>query len=145
MLQNNGLEAKIIGLSGHVVTTVRADGKWLILDADLGIVMPYSLEEVEQDRNIVESYYKNTWNPELFVSIYTSANDNVQIDSARAFSTSRITDFEETAYQYKWMVPLGLMFPFTLVKMVRTLRYYPNLFKRHWKNATEESMRDSQT
>ncbi|MDA1169330.1 MAG: hypothetical protein O3A36_03260, partial [bacterium] len=52
IFRKNGLDAHIVGLNGHVVTTVRADtinDSWHISDADNGVVIPHSLEEIERN------------------------------------------------------------------------------------------------
>jgi hypothetical protein len=138
ILQNNGLQAYIIGLAGHVAVTTKVGRKWFILDADQGIVMPYSLEEVEQNPQIVRSYYRNSWDPELFVSIYTTKSDNVSFDSARTYSSPQKTDYEETAYRYKWIVPIVFMVPLSFVITVKKLLNSRNRLKWRLKRVIED-------
>ena len=111
ILARNGIEAKIIGLSGHVVASAKAGGQWYITDADYGVVIPHSIEEIEQNPEIVHQAYLNSWNPDLLTSIYASKEDNIQFNSVSAYSTPKKVNFEITAYQLKWVIPAGLMAP----------------------------------
>jgi hypothetical protein len=121
VLEKNGIEGNIIGLYGHVVSSAKVDEKWYILDANYGIVMPYSLEEIEQNSEIVLIYYKDTWNPTLFKSIYESQEDNISFENARLYTSAITADFEETAYIYKWIIPFGLMVPFVVVEIIQIM------------------------
>ena len=121
VLENNGINAKIIGLSGHVVASAKADGKWFILDADYGIVIPNSIEEIEQNPAIAHYYYKDTWNPDLLTSIYGSKEDNYQFDSAQAYSSQKTVDFEQKSYIYIWLIPLGLTSPLLLFLVIQVV------------------------
>lgn len=120
-LKENGIEANVIALNGHVVSSAKVDEKWYILDAIYGIVMPYSLEEIAQNPEIVLTYYKDTWNPELFESIYASQEDNIPYENARLYSSAKTKDFEEAAYKYKWIIPFRLMAPFLIVELIQII------------------------
>jgi hypothetical protein len=57
-LREQGLDARTVALSGHMVVTVQVeDGSWHLLDPDYGVVIPHSLEQVIEDPDILERAY----------------------------------------------------------------------------------------
>lgn len=56
-LNENNIEAHMLGLDGHVVALGNVDNSWWVLDPDFGVVIPHSIQEIENDPEIVRSYY----------------------------------------------------------------------------------------
>ncbi|MGH6636131.1 MAG: hypothetical protein ACRED0_08385 [Gammaproteobacteria bacterium] len=88
-LREKNIDAKIVGLNGHVVVQAEVEAdKFNILDADVGVVIPQSLKQVEQDTSLARQLYEeaflrtgiptNTqgWNVDLVIGYYASASDN---------------------------------------------------------------------
>ncbi len=58
-MKRNGVPARIVLLSGHVVVTAEVDrGEWWVLDPDYGVVIPKSISEIERDPEIIRPYYR---------------------------------------------------------------------------------------
>lgn len=58
ILAEKGIDCKIVGLSGHVVTMAEIRrGQYWILDGDYGVLIPYPMKQIEENPSIVEPYY----------------------------------------------------------------------------------------
>ena len=58
-LKMAGIEAQVIKLGGHVVVRARVNpSKWLVLDPDYGVGIPYDISEIEKKPEIIAPYYK---------------------------------------------------------------------------------------
>jgi hypothetical protein len=80
-LAENGVPARTVGLNGHVVVTAEVrPGVWYILDPDYGVVLPNSLEEVQNNPAIVEAAYRRAVHDErtinMVVDYYATTADN---------------------------------------------------------------------
>lgn len=60
-LRAAGLDARMVALSGHIVATVRADGKDLLLDPSFGVVIPLSLSGAQKNLGATAGYYGKHW------------------------------------------------------------------------------------
>lgn len=62
ILEENDIPARVVRLSGHVVASGQtAAGDWQILDANYGVVMPYSIDVIQQTPEMVEPYYRDIY------------------------------------------------------------------------------------
>lgn len=109
-LEEHGFNTGFVHLNGHVAATAEVSpGEWYILDPDYGVSIPHSLEELENNQELVETYYhkfidQNPWQmygvkPELNEITYGGAK-------MRYPRGSRI---EEVVYAAKWIFPALLL------------------------------------
>jgi hypothetical protein len=117
IMEENGVQTKMVGLSGHVLTMVSINDKWHIVDPEYDVVIPYSLEELETAPHIIEEYYKDTWAPSFVPDLFATSEDNKVIESAAAYKGIRAIQFEQWAYEVVWYLPLGFISPFIVVKI----------------------------
>jgi hypothetical protein len=119
-LAENGIPARIVGLEGHVVVTAEVrPGVWYILDPDYGVVMPYALDQVQQNPGLVVDAYKPSTDEQMLgmiVSYYASAADNYIDQTGRdGFysswdgSADIYRSREQLMEQLKWLVPSVLL------------------------------------
>jgi hypothetical protein len=92
VLRQHGIDARFVGLTGHVVVE---NGAWCILDPDVGVVIPNSLSEIENDPSIARRSYKDAllktglpeseqeWHVNLITEFYASKHDNFVDPSGR--------------------------------------------------------------
>jgi len=88
-LNKKGVKAKIVGLDGHVLTTVLVDiekDEWWILDPDFGVVVPQGLAEIEKNPKIVKPYYEKKLGKEegildKIIEIYGSSGNEIYSDA----------------------------------------------------------------
>lgn len=63
-LRERGVEARVMGLDGHVVAVVETpDGRW-VFDPDYGVVIPATLEELAANPQLVRKVYGDAGYPE---------------------------------------------------------------------------------
>jgi hypothetical protein len=121
ILDQNGIPADIHVLSGHVVTEALIDKnthrKW-VLDADLGVVFEYDIETLENHPDIVAAIYRKY-----------GYSDQVSDKIAEVFGKQgnyiqenvRYCQNERQFYVYKWVLPLLMIVPFGMFKLIRFL------------------------
>lgn len=110
LLDEHHIANQIIGFQGHVVVEAVIGELTYLLDADYGVVMPFSADQVQQSPHVVDRYYKEAGYPEW---------ESIGIQNIYATSFSRwngvphfVTKkyyFEPIAYVFKWALPfLGI-------------------------------------
>jgi hypothetical protein len=124
-LNENNILSYVVGLDGHVVSTAQVNEKtWWILDPDFGIIIPFSLSEIENSPQIVSAYYKNipslkNPNEELkdFEKIY-GFSGNIVYPDALIGNVGYIdcnwkkVFIEKLSVILIWIIPLILMLPY---------------------------------
>jgi hypothetical protein len=117
VLLDNGVEAHLWDIAGHVVVRARvSDREWYILDPDFGIVVPYDIQDIESDPEIVRPAYANM--AELYKPDYNdpyTTDHVVEIygrDGNHIYSDNPA--FEKTSYIAVWCIPLILIVPLSL-------------------------------
>ncbi len=111
----NGLNARFIGLNGHVISEVQTVNGWRIADPDYGVTYPGSLKLLEGEngpviiRNVLKAkgYRKDTIDSIIY--FFQSSEDNVVFDVGVALSP-RLYKFEIFAEWLKWIIPVLLLF-----------------------------------
>jgi hypothetical protein len=119
MLEKNGIEAAILTFPGHVVVTANIDNQQFIFDADFGVVIPTSAEQLNQDVGIIKGLYSGQGHPESDDRFfqYTYSKPFQVWDGPEHFITKKFY-FEKFAYVAKWLVPiLGLLLCLGLIKI----------------------------
>ena len=117
VLNDNGIDAGLWDIAGHVVLRTRVDkNEWWILDPDYGIVVPYDTAAIQANPEIVYVSYKDMnslykpeikrhYTPEHVVELYGEEGNHIYtVDSW----------FEYFSYWAIWIVPLLLILPFAI-------------------------------
>ena len=128
ILNDNGIEAEIYDLAGHVIVPAKfKDGTGCVMDPDYGRYVPYDIEAIEA-------------NPELVRETYSDQNDVYASHVTEHKVTDDIVDmyekagnhvyymnisFENFSYIAIWIIPLLLMFHFAFT-FFRTLKENKN-------------------
>lgn len=128
-LREQGIDARTVGLYGHVVVTAEvAPGEWHVLDPDFGIVIPHAMATLERRADLVRAHYeaavaKAAGSPEekadlldKMVGFYTTPENN-QIDpsgrlgyySGLASPAETYGQRERLLYILKWAIPPALL------------------------------------
>ena len=122
IMTDNGIQAKSMGLDGHVVAVVQVDEAkdiWWILDADFGVVIENNLTEVEENRDLARDVYSETdFDQEALERIMSSygSEGNFEITN-RGYCYQ-----EEKLYKLKWSIPFASLLPFSLTTGYSVLR-----------------------
>jgi hypothetical protein len=107
-LEEHGFNTGFVQLNGHVVATAEvAPGEWYVLDPDYGVSIPHSIEELANNRALVETYYsrfieRNPWR------LYGTQPNEVTYGGA-GMRYPRGSVIEEFAYFAKLAFPVALL------------------------------------
>ncbi len=121
ILELNGIESSVLALNGFVLTMAQIEDEWHIVDPEYNVVIPHTLEEVENNGNIVEYYYEDTWAPGFIVDLYTTPENNKVFENAVGYTGTTAVEFEDWAYTTIWTIPIYLMAPLTILKVITFL------------------------
>lgn len=122
VLNDNGMDASLWDIAGHVVVRAQLDEKeaW-VLDPDFGVVVPFDTAAIEADPEVVRPSYKD-----MAGLYYPDAKDPyttdhvVELYGKEGNHTYTVDNkFEGFSYVAIWILPLLLMAPYlmTLRKM----------------------------
>ena len=107
-LEEHGFNTGFVQLNGHVVATAEvAPGEWYVLDPDYGVSIPHSIDELANNRTLVETYYnrfieRNPWR------LYGTQPNEVTYGGA-GMRYPRGSVIEAFAYFAKWAFPISLL------------------------------------
>lgn len=123
IMSKQGFKTKIASLGGHVVPFVQTkDGKWWKMGPDYGTIIPNSLEEIENNPEIIRPYYESKYGKELadtMVKIF-GKEDNKVFYGAEDYCGDKII-IEKTSYVLIWIIPIVLMMPFLINRLLKKL------------------------
>jgi hypothetical protein len=120
LLESKGFNAKIVGLEGHVVATVLVNGKWWILDPDFGVVIPYSIKEIENNPIVISNFYLSRgYSVEIVGTLIKaySIEGNTVVSVVDYIGMWECL-FERISYILIWVVPLLLILAFFINKLL---------------------------
>jgi len=124
VLNDYGIDASLWDIAGHVVVRANVDqqnNKWIILDPDFGVVVPYDTAAIEANPELVRPAYQNMaalYYPEAkepyttdhVVEIYGKEGNHIYtVDNW----------FEYFSYWAIWIIPVLLMLPYS-IQMLRS-------------------------
>ena len=117
LLRKNGIKADLWDIKGHVVVEATfTGGEKYMLDPDYGHIVPFGMEAIEKDPEIVRSSYSNqddVYSPELKEHKHTQdIIDEYEKDGNHIYTMD--SSFENFAYAAKWILPFLLMLPYLL-------------------------------
>ena len=117
LLNDNGIDAEIYDLAGHVIVPVKfEDGTGYVLDPDYGKFVPYSIEEIEADPELVREPYKDQ--NDVYASHVTKHKVTDDIVNMYEKEGNHVyymdIAFENFSYIAIWVIPFLLMLPYLL-------------------------------
>lgn len=132
ILNEKGIDCKMVGLLGHVVAMAEVSaGKYWILDGDYGVIIPLSISQIEENPSVVESYYlnklrynhysvsQNKNNPislERMVEIYKKEG-NLVSDGMEGYKGKKVVLKEKRSFYLIWIIPVLLMIPLLIIRI----------------------------
>ncbi|MCK5122943.1 MAG: hypothetical protein KAQ87_02240 [Candidatus Pacebacteria bacterium] len=118
ILNDNGINAQIIGLDGHIVLTAEVENNiWHIVDPDYGIIMPYDISEIEKNPEIVRLYYQDIENQyrgdngisaDEIIKIYGKEGNYICQNGVVGYKGMKAYD-EYLSYIYIWVIPFVII------------------------------------
>ena len=108
VLSNNHIKNNIITFPSHVIVSAQfAQNKEQLFDADFGVSLPFSPDELKQSPFLVNDYYLDAGyfdnDVKAFNRIYD--NDYKRWNGVQHFITNKYY-FEKAAYFLKWPIPI---------------------------------------
>ncbi|WP_156816769.1 hypothetical protein [Desulfovibrio oxyclinae] len=111
ILRDKGMSPAIIGLNGHVVVGLD-EGAGMVLDPDYGVVIPYSIAEIQKKPKIIADFYTQKAS-RVLRSIYQDSYTLCPRGS-RDYQPRR-SQLEPVFYSLKWLIPILLCIPYLLL------------------------------
>jgi hypothetical protein len=125
LLQHAGVKSAILGLKGHTLAWAKTDTSEYILDPDYGVIFKGSYEEYAREPELSMRYgeaFERLKMPEEY------RVDNLRLVksaiAARPPFLSSLDEFlvdrdsEDQYYRLKWLIPLCMIAPWILVKLL---------------------------
>ncbi|MFC4700150.1 hypothetical protein ACFO4O_08290 [Glaciecola siphonariae] len=121
LLENNGIEASMVTVPGHVLVTADFADKTYIFDPDFGVVLPYAAHELADNADsasqlYVEAGYKD-YDKAFFQRAFTQP---FKLWRGPEHFISNKYYFEKISYGLIWIVPIFLIIVALLIKPTRT-------------------------
>jgi hypothetical protein len=122
LLMANGIKADLWDIAGHVVVSVTfSDSTGWILDPDYGKYVPYGIEQIEDNPELVRASYKDqndVYAP--WLKKHKTTDDMVKEYEKTGNHIYYMDDsFERFSYIAIWIIPFLLMFPFLFMQLKR--------------------------
>jgi len=112
ILNKNKIKNQIISYDGHVIVEAKTNSnKAYIYDADFGVVINHSVDEIKQNPNLIELPYSNKSYTKKDIESLKKAYSGrlARWDGVEHFITKKYY-FEYLAYLLKWLLPIILIF-----------------------------------
>lgn len=108
--ESAGLPCRFVGLNGHVALEVYFQDRWHFADPEYGIVLPFSLRELEQPaqasylRDSLAITVRDPWMIDHYLDILLSTKDNVVFPVGESISP-RLHRLEQLCAGMLWLLP----------------------------------------
>jgi hypothetical protein len=117
ILNQEGTVNQIVSFPGHVVVAAQnGSGKENTYDADFGVLVPYTIEEIQQSPSLIDDFYKQKGfsDREIGTLRRAYAQDYQRWDGVEHFITKKYY-FERISYWLKWPLPIFMILVGVLV------------------------------
>lgn len=124
ILTDKNIPAKVIGLKGHIISTVEADeknGEWWVVDADYGVIINKSIQEIEKNPELIKNYYEKEGygkeKIEELKNLYQKDGNKVyQKQGVMGYTDCNWKKYyiEKFSYYLIWIIPIFMIFPYVI-------------------------------
>ncbi len=124
VLENNGIDSKVVNISRHVVVTAQVDKNkkvWWVLDSDYGVVIKNDIIAIEKEPDIIRPYYFDKGYDTLTVNTITNSYSKIIgiYNSAFEYSGKKRYYFEKLSYIGIWLIPITFILTSIIFKNKR--------------------------
>ncbi|WP_066632842.1 hypothetical protein [Desulfolucanica intricata] len=114
LAEKAGIDARIIGLSGHVVMEAYYDHGWHMYDPDMEIVPQYngqvlSLADLETCSGLTRHFYSIRPEAQKWTGIITTADNNHTFPVGSVSVSPNYLKLEQFFEFLKWIIPVGFI------------------------------------
>ena len=138
LLERQGIESRVVSLTGHVVAMARVDEEsdtWWVVDPDYGVVVKRSISEIENDPELIRGAYTESGYDratiDLLVKMYRPWG-NQTWESARAYYGKKYY-VEILSYAAIWLIPMILLLPYLDSVCCSTQLLRGRVARRQWR------------
>ncbi|MCP4582949.1 MAG: hypothetical protein GY839_15170 [candidate division Zixibacteria bacterium] len=127
ILKSAKIEARLVTLQRHIVVTVQHDdNSWYIIDPDFGVIIPFDLDTIQTNTDLVIPYYlKADFVPvrdtkEYYasrVSKYYNRTGNTIHSDISGYCGRKTVWLQKGSYILKWIIPILLIMPFIIRRL----------------------------
>lgn len=113
LLDEEGIESRIIGLGGHVLNEVQVDGHWRVMDSNNNVVFNHSLAELETNPTLVYETYLAAGLAEgtarNWEQVFGSPENNWHFRNSLTYKSFPCFLFEKLSLKLIWLIPILLL------------------------------------
>lgn len=110
LLEQNGIEASMITVPGHVLVTADIEGQTQIFDPDFGVVLPFAAEQLKDNAQAASQLYVDAgyqpYDKAFFLNAFTKPFR--LWEGPEHFITTKYY-FEKLSYWLIWLVPIFMI------------------------------------
>lgn len=121
LLLNNGIKSRMIGVNGHILNEALIDKQWIVLDSDYNVIIYASLDEIEDNPELIAKPYFDAGLSENEISAlkgyFASKYDNWHYLSPAHYSV-RDYVIERLASFFVWIIPSCLIGLGVLLRLI---------------------------
>ena len=128
ILNDNGIDAEIIALSGHFVLRAKVkENTWYVVDPDFGVVIPHDIFEIEANPDLIRPYYGDIESKlnaseglsSRMVALYGHYGNVIYKNGVIGYFGQKLYYFEYLSYIAIWVIPLIMFMPYSLTVLKR--------------------------
>lgn len=130
LLKYQKIESRMIDTPHHFFETALADpatNEWWVLDPSYGVVIPYSIERIQEKPELIrEAYLRGGYSNDTIDELvdYVYQNHDIKIHPDISEYSTKLYPFERLSYLLIWVIPLVCMLPFTIGILHKAARKY---------------------
>ena len=125
ILRDQNIEARILGLSGHVLNEVLISGKWNVYDPDYNVIFGVSLKDLESNPSkVYEAYIDAGYSEDEALhwqKVFGSDMDNWHYGSSKIYNVIGFI-IEKLSFLLIWILPIALIIIGILIKNYQLTR-----------------------
>lgn len=123
ILNDNGIDAEIIALSGHFVLRAKVnENTWYVVDPDYGVVISHDIFEIEANPDLIRPYYGDLESKlnaseglsSRMVALYGHYGNVIYKNGVIGYFGKKRYYFEYLSYIAIWVIPLLMFIPYSL-------------------------------
>lgn len=116
ILDQNGIDSRIVGLNGHVVVEAQVDkanDTWWVADPDYGVVINRDIAAIQKDSEVIRpDYLIRGYDVKTIDNLSRIFRTEQRIyRNVKEYRDWKVYDFEYLSYFLIWMIPIALICP----------------------------------
>ena len=114
LLDEQGIESRILALGGHIINEILVDDKWKVYDSNYNVIFDESLNDLENHPERVYQAYRDMGYAESTAKYvqdaYGTPENNFHFRNSQSYSSTMYLIFEKLALKLIWYIPAFFLF-----------------------------------